>query len=392
MKLKFLFYLIFNIFIIHVLTQEKGSSLRKIEILSVDFQKNGKITVPSNTEKIIFNCTKFKKDEEIYFKITAKKFNDERIYFEFLDNLNGYLSFFHSLKYVYCTEKDDGLDKEVKYYTIKKSFYNLGSVQGKYLLIKFYCEGDVEIENIEKKEDKENLEEIEKNKTKDTVVSIIVVIIFLAVIIALIYYCYKKKRNAIFFNNKVLCTNRQYKKNINNGYNYNQPNQNFYYQGQMPQIQINQNNDINIDNGTIYRDFESNTNNNNNNYKSERNQINKRNNDNNGYSNSGGIYNSDHNSNNNCNWPNNNINNQQDNNAQINAINTSIPFNNNNNDQMNNNNINENDDNNNSNCLPSLEEINRAKRNIPQNDNNDKQSQTENLGAPDVAYNSNQVS
>jgi len=390
LKLKLLFYLIYNILIIQVLTQEKGSSLRKTETLSIDFQKNEKITVHSNKEKIIFNCSEFKKDEEIYFKITAKRFIDEKIKFEFLDNLNGYFSIFHNLYNAYYTEKDDGLDKEVNYYTIKKSFYNVGLIQGKYLLIKFYCEGDVEIENIEKKENKESLEETEKSNTKDIIISIVAAIIVLAGIIALIYYCYKKKRNTIINNKKVLYNNRKY--NIYNGYNYNQANQNFYYQAQMPQIQINQNNDINIDNGTFFRDNIPNSTNNNN-FNSERNQINKRNNDNNGYSNSGGIFNYDHNSNNNdCNRPNNNINNQQDNDAQLNAINTSISFNNNNNSEQKNNN-NENDDNNISNCLPSLEEINRAKRNIPQNDNNCIPSQTsENLGAPEVAYNSNQAS
>ena len=125
LKLKFLFYLIYNILIIQVLTQEKGSSLRKTETLSIDFQKNEKITVHLNKEKIIFNCSEFKKDEEIYFKITAKRFIDEKIKFEFLDNLNGYFSIFHNLYNAYYTEKDDGLDKEVNYYTIKKSFYNV---------------------------------------------------------------------------------------------------------------------------------------------------------------------------------------------------------------------------------------------------------------------------
>ena len=102
LKFKLLFYLIFNILTIHVLTQKKGSSLRKTEDLTVDLQKNGKISVPSGTKKIIFNSSEFKKDEEIYFKITAERFIDERIYFEFLDKLNGYFRIVNKRKPAYC--------------------------------------------------------------------------------------------------------------------------------------------------------------------------------------------------------------------------------------------------------------------------------------------------
>jgi hypothetical protein len=74
-------------------------------------------------------------------------------FFEFLDNLSRDTSHI-SLKYVFSTYEYDDSDKEVKYYTIKKSKGNIGSSNGKYLMIYFYCEGDVEIENVEKIEKK----------------------------------------------------------------------------------------------------------------------------------------------------------------------------------------------------------------------------------------------
>ena len=331
MKLNLLFSLILKTLIIHVLTQEEVSSLRKIEALTVDLKKYGKITVSSSKTNITFDSSEFEKDEKIYFKITATRFTNEVIYFEFFDNLNRDTSYYH-LKYIYSNDEDSEFDKEIKYYIIKKSSDNIGSSNGKYLMIYFYCEGDVEIENIEK-------------HYNTIIIIVIVVIVVIVGIIYLIYYCYKRKKDATMSNNNnnnIPYTDEQ--NNNYNDYNYNQQiqmNQNINNKGNR---EINQNNNININinNENTNRVFVSNHNNNNN-YNNVRN---KRNNDNNGYSNSGGIYN-------------NNINN-------------------------------ENVNNNNNNCLPSINEINQYNRNISQNDNNNNISQTsDNLGAPDAAYNSN---
>ena len=390
LKFKLLFYLILNILTIHVLTQKKGWSLRKTEDLTVDLQKNGKISVPSGTEKIIFNSSEFKKDEEIYFKITAEKFNDERIYFEFLDNLNGYLSFFHTLKYVYCTDKDDKFMKEIKYYTIKKSSENLGSLQGKYLLIEFFCEDDVEIENIE------SLENIKKSNTKEIVAIIVVVIIVIGGTIFLIYYCYKKKRNAQTNNNNMPYIPTQNNLQNNNNFYQHQMNQQQFYQiqqvGQIPQIprgqpaqqlhqiHINQNININIDNninngGTnrtfLYNRHQDNNINNGRNKRNNGNAGNKNNNNNNKYD-----------------KPNND---NHVNNDQLNTTNVSNSNKRNNIAKQNKNNIKEKDNLCNY-SLPSLEEINQNNINIHQNDNNYNISQTsENLEAPVAAYNPNKT-
>ncbi len=345
MKLKLLFSLILKTLIIHVLTQEEGSSLRKIEALTVDLKKYGKITVSSSKTNITFDSSEFEKDEKIYFKITATRFTNEVIYFEFFDNLNRDTSYYH-LKYVNSNDEDSEFDKEIKYYIIKKSSDNIGSSNGKYLMIYFYCEGDVEIENIEK-------------HYNTIIIIVIVVIVVIVGIIYLIYYCYKRKKDATMNNNNNIPYSDEQNNNYND-YNYNQQtqmNQNINNKGNR---QINQNNNININinNENTNRVFVSNHNNNNN-YNNERN---KRNNGNDGYSNSGGIYN------------NNNGNNGYSNSGGI----------------YNNNINNENANNNNNNCLPSINEINQYNRNISQNDNNNNISQTsDNLGAPDAAYNSN---
>ena len=116
MELKFnlFFYLIFNNLFIHVLTQEKILSLRKTEDLTVDLKKYGKITVSSNKEKIIFDSSEFKEDEEIYFKITADFFIQENIHFEFLDNLIGYKSLASKLMIAYHTKENSKMFKEEK--------------------------------------------------------------------------------------------------------------------------------------------------------------------------------------------------------------------------------------------------------------------------------------
>ena len=149
MKLKLLFCLILKNLIIHVLAQQKSSSLRKADALTVDLKKNGKITVPSSKTNITFDSSEFEKDEKIYFKITATRFTNEVIYFEFFDNLNRQTSYYH-LRYIYNYKEDYEFDKEIKYYTIKKSFDNIGYSDGIYLMICFYFEGDVKLK-IQKK-------------------------------------------------------------------------------------------------------------------------------------------------------------------------------------------------------------------------------------------------
>ena len=395
LNLKLLFYLIFNILIIHVLTQKKGPSLRRNENLSVDFQKNGKITLSSlYREQIIFNCSDFKKDEEIYFKITAEKFKDEYISFEFLDNLNGYFSYLHRQKSLYSTDKDETLTKEIRYYTIKKSSENLGRLQGKYLLIKLNCEGDVEIENIE------SLENIKKSNIKEILATIISVIIVIVIIVALIIYCCKRKRNAQNNNNNTPYTTTISQNNMYNNTNYNQQNQINQVQipqnqqnlqrRREPQIIINQNTNIhlNIENGNsnTNRAFTYSRNQYNNNERNRRNNRNAGssnvpriyNNNNNGYSNNG--FHSDHNSNNRNDQPNKD---NHFNKPQQNTNNTSnIDNNNKNTPQNDNTNID----------YPSINEIYQNNNNVPRNEQNLNTSQTsQNLGAPNAAHFPNQT-
>ena len=194
LKFKLFFYLIFNVLIIHVLTQKKGLSLRKTEEFTVDLKKNEKITVSSSKEKIIFDSSEFKKDENIYFKITAEVFKEKIIEFEFLDNLIGYKIIAKNLKSVYYTIEDNKFFNEEKYYTIKKTSQNLDPLEGKYLLIKFYCAGDVEIENIE------NLDNIKKSHTEQIVTIIVLAIIVIGIII---YCCYKKKKKTQIYKKNI---------------------------------------------------------------------------------------------------------------------------------------------------------------------------------------------
>jgi len=275
MKFILLFYLILKILIIHVLTQNGGSPSEHYALydLAVDLEKYKKITISSYNFYIVFDSSDFKIDEEIYFKITAEGgFARPEIYYEFFDNLKNYTSI--NIKPAYSTNDRSDDDGEIRYYTIKKSSSNLGSSEGKYLIIFFYCEGLVEIENID--------------KDYEIIITIIVIIIIIIVgIIILIVYCCKRRKYRLI-NNNVSPTAEQSNLNtyINNnaqaqtnGNNYNQE----YINNRQAQINVN-----NYNQG--YNSSNNQNINSNNNNKSKKQKKNENSDNNVGYSDAGGIY------------------------------------------------------------------------------------------------------
>ena len=166
MRIYILFYILFA-FIIKDLS------------IYIEFKNNlkkyGKITTLDYY--IIFDSSEFKKDEEIYFKITANSFLEEYIKYKFFDdeasmrdvnylNLNYYA--FKKVEPL-ITEHDKNDKSVTKYYTIKKSERDLVSLGAKYLVIVFDCNGYVLNENTV------------INEGDDTTwVSIVVVLVFIA--------------------------------------------------------------------------------------------------------------------------------------------------------------------------------------------------------------------
>ena len=254
MKFHLLFYLIFKILIIHVLSQNGGSSPNQGDSLKVDLEKYKKTTVPYYKNYIVFDSSDFKKDEKIYFKITASRFLYDQIDFEFFDNLQNFTSI--NPRYTTSTSKSDDDDVEIRYYTIEKASSNLGSSEGKYLIIYFYCEGDVEIENLD--------------RTYDTLITIIIIIIVIIVAIIVLIWYFCKRRKYTLINNNMLPTGVQANYNTGNiNYGQVQTNANNYYnQGYINNGQVP--NNVNNYNQGYNNQNNQNTNYNNNNNKTKK--------------------------------------------------------------------------------------------------------------------------
>ena len=183
-----------------------------------NLKKYGKII--TSDSYIIFDSSDFKIDEEIYFKITADSFHEEYIQYKFFDDVDsindvilGSLSFF---KKVDPLITENGSDESVtKYYTIKKSERDLGSLEGKYIVIVFDCNGNVLIENTEINEG-----------DNSSWISIIVVLLFIAGICILCYCCCckKKKKDANLTGANGATTNQVYTDNNNQNNNMNMNN------------------------------------------------------------------------------------------------------------------------------------------------------------------------
>ena len=220
----------------------------------VDLKKHKKVTVPASDRLIIFDSSDFEKGEEIYFKITADSFNKDYLLYKFFDNgvsmSNEDLDNYKKSTPSKTDNKYDGgeIVSVTKYYTIKKDERELGSLEGKYLVIVFDCAGNVLIENTK------------ENEGKTTMIVVIVVVVVVVIAAAICIYCYCKKKKALA---NGTTTNEVYVGNNNNNQKYN--------------MNMNSGNNANVYSNNNY----NNNNYNNNNY--DNNNYNNNNYDNNNY-------------------------------------------------------------------------------------------------------------
>ena len=182
-------------------------------VFKIDLKKYEKCTVPSSDRHIIFDSSEFNKDEEIYFKITADIFNKDEILYQFFDDAAAMSNVdFNTYKTAKCSKTDKEFNhgdvvSQTNYYTIKKSERDLGSLEGKYLVIVFNCEGNVLIENTK------------ENEGDTTLIAIIVVVVVVAIVAAICIFCYCRRKKLAAQN--AATTNEVYVDNNNQNYNMN---------------------------------------------------------------------------------------------------------------------------------------------------------------------------
>ena len=133
------------------------------KILSIEFLESKKENqISCDEEFIILDSSGFTKGEKIFLEMEAKRFTKDFINYEFLDDLSPYENItkinkipFHEKdsknhKYSTKTSIKREFDTPIlvtKYFTIKKNIKKEN--KGDYLVILFYCEGDVKIKNAE---------------------------------------------------------------------------------------------------------------------------------------------------------------------------------------------------------------------------------------------------
>ena len=157
-------------------------------IFSIEFiNQYGKTTISPTDEYIYFNSTNFKIGDKIYFKITSTTFKESYISFEFFDDdfpLENYNPGIQDKTYR-TKEIDNKNEGKTYYYTITKDSKYLGNLEGKYLTIYFYCNGEnVVIENYDKSSGKVPL----------YIIIIFAIVAVLGSGIFFFIYCFRKKR------------------------------------------------------------------------------------------------------------------------------------------------------------------------------------------------------
>ena len=168
----------------------------------------------------IFNPTGFNFGETMHFKITTESgFEDDKLYYEYLDSLENYTYEYsddlYRVKYSHSSGggDDDDDKEEIRYFNIVKREEELKGLEGKYMILYFYCKGSCEIENTEKDEGKAVM-----------IYTIVFCIAGLIVLGIIIYCCFCRKKKK---------QTEETEENLNKNNNRNN-----VYQGQAGQQQM----------------------------------------------------------------------------------------------------------------------------------------------------------
>jgi predicted Holliday junction resolvase-like endonuclease len=172
-------------------------------IFSLSLEKYGKIRTEDNI--IVYDSSDCNLDDKIELKFTPYStgcYCENNLHYQFYDLFKRVYQIYQANYSVYSSKEVIKDKKEIKYFTIYKSNKVLNGLDGNFLLLKYNCNGVVEIENISPK------------LKAGYIALIIILIIFVIVIIFIIIYCLRKKKSSNNANN------------INNNTNNNQNNEN----------------------------------------------------------------------------------------------------------------------------------------------------------------------
>ena len=124
MRMHILFSILFLSIIKESLSGAEGTISYEFKI---DLKKHEIVTVPATDRVIIFDSSDFKKDEEIYFKITADSFTKDYLLYKFFDDgrsMNDEVLDNYKKATPSKTEneyKNGEIESVTKYFTIKKA-------------------------------------------------------------------------------------------------------------------------------------------------------------------------------------------------------------------------------------------------------------------------------
>ena len=156
-----IFIFIININLIFSFILEKGDSIK------------------TNFNSLLFDSKEFFIGAKMEFKFTPNNYCDNILYYGYYDDSSNAVRQYEAPFYVLSSKKKD----KILYFTIEKKVEELNGLDGVYLLLKYNCNGLVEIENL-----------IKKINTTSIILIVVACLAFIGIIvIVIIIYCYKKK-------------------------------------------------------------------------------------------------------------------------------------------------------------------------------------------------------
>ena len=171
-----------------------------INVFSIQtLKKYGSLT--ANEEYVMFESDSFSIGEKMYFKIKTEEYCDDSLRYEYYndyDDLQSMLILLIPRYFVRETSESSvrvngRITSMTRYFTIEKKQSELGSSNGKYLLLNYQCTSQYEIENTES----------DGSTTAIIIIAIVFCVIVVIIIIVIIVYCYRRKARLMMMNRQM---------------------------------------------------------------------------------------------------------------------------------------------------------------------------------------------
>ena len=140
-------------------------------------------SIETNFDSILFDSKDFFIGDKMEFKFKPTNYCDDILYYGYYDDSRDANVIYETPLYVSSLKEKN--NNKILYFTIVKNEEELNGLDGNYVLLKFNCDGSVEIKSINPKSNIINI----------IIIVVVCLIVIIIIIVVIIICCIYKKKN-----------------------------------------------------------------------------------------------------------------------------------------------------------------------------------------------------